>query len=611
MKKINKRIFAALLTLIMVIASFPITSFADTYDWGRKIDNVFYDSYLKKYVSNYVDLDQDGYLSEEECAKVTSLELASKGITNLNGLELFTELETLNINDNNVTNISLSGLTKLKKLYADNNKLSGINVGSQLEVLHMAYNKGLQYPNFGAWPNLIELDCSYSDVATWAMSSICQHTNMEKLYCEGLGLSILDVSKMTNLTELKCGKNSIASIDLSNNKKLEVFDCSDNVVKISISSPSDKFYNFNGNEGNKIDVTKASNWRGATFDYVLNSDGSYASYWLTDFTMYQYKHQVKYDYDLGNGMTATFTLVYEIDGEEDDVILEGYTISLKDKICLNFDMILSDRIASSDAAYLEFKYADKELAQVYVKDTEIYVDENGKKHYLFPCDVPAKEMVCDITAQLFNGDEVSDVYKYTVKDYSEYILENQHLDSYKNSADMVKSMLGYGAYAQIYFMHNTEELAYETKHISDDEREMISEVTAQTLEQYANEDMQYNDAFYFAGSTLTLESRTSMRLYFAVSSKADVSNLEFEYNGKTLDYVKSGNYYCVDIDNISPQNLDKEFVVTVSDGNYKLDVTYSVMSYCYASLVRNSNINLQNAMKALYLYNKAAKEYFE
>jgi hypothetical protein len=123
--------------------------------------------------------------------------------------------------------------------------------------------------------------------------------------------------------------------------------------------------------------------------------------------------------------------------------------------------------------------------------------------------------------------------------------------------------------------------------------------------------MQYNDAFYFAGSTLTLESRTSMRLYFAVSSKADVSNLEFEYNGKTLDYVKSGKYYCVDIDNISPQNLDKEFVVTVSDGNYKLDVTYSVMSYCYASLVRNSNINLQNAMKALYLYNQAAKEYFE
>jgi hypothetical protein len=602
-KSISKKLISIILAVVLAFISMPFTALADG---TINIESYFTDEALRDYILENVDTDKDGFLSEDECLAVKTMDISSLGIEDVSSLKVFTSLEVLDCSDNFITYFELSNLTNLKKLYADYNYINYINIGKQLEVLHIRYNEGSDNFDFSnQWPNLVELDCGYSGLAWYSFSNILNNTKMEKLYCEGLGIPSLDVSKMQNLVELYCSDNALSSLDLSQNPNLKVVECKNNKRTITVS---------NDIYGSWWDLTnfdhdRTSNWQGATYNNFNMWGGE--GHCLTNFDPVNFDYEVTYTYDLGNGMSETFTLVYGVGGSSSSAELTGYTVSLDGNICVNFNMNLSESIASSDTAYMLFTFSDGQTSKVYVKDLEPTV-VNGVKQYVFPCNVPAKEMVCDITAQLFDGDKVSEVYTYTVRDYAESILKNQSVDiSYSEATDVVKSMLNYGAYAQLYFNHKSEDLAHYSKYISATERKKIHEVTAETLEPYAILGKQSNEAFEFYGSNLSLKSKTIMRLYFTVKNVADVDNLKFTCDGQELTYGKSGNLYYVDISNISPEDLDEVYTITVSDGNYSLDVDYSVMAYCYTVVDHGKSETLKDAMRALYLYNQEANEYFE
>jgi hypothetical protein len=606
-KSIRKKLVSLILAVILVIASMPLTVLASN---EINIDNEFKDEMLKEYVIENIDTDNDGFLSEEECLAVKTMDISSLGVKDVSSLKYFTALEVLDCSDNFITCIYLPELTNLKELYASYNNIGSnggyIYVGKQLEVLHISHNVGTDNIEFSTlWPNLIELDCSYSGLAWYSFSKILNNTKLEKLNCEGLGLTSLDVSNMQNLVELYCSNNALASLDLSKNPNLKVVECKNNKRTITLSNG--EYWSWW--ELTNFDHDRASNWQGATY----NDRDKYGnkSYSLTNFDPVSFDYEVTYTYDLGNGMSETFTLVYGVGGNTSNAELTGYTVDLDGDIRVNFNMKLSDEIANSDTAYMAFTFSDGLSSKVYVKDIEPTM-VNGVKQYVFPCHVPAKEMVCDITANFYDGDKVSETYTYTVKDYSEYILKCQLSNNeYGQATDVVKSMLNYGAYAQLYFTHNHENLAHDSKYITTAERKKINSVTADDLESSAIVGDQSNEVFSFYGSNLSLKSKTIMRLYFKISSDADIDNLQFTCNDEVLKYGKSGNLYYVDISNIAPQDLDEIYTVTVSDGNYKLDVNYTAMSYCYVALKTSSNANLKNAVKAIYLYNQAANEYFE
>ena len=69
--------------------------------------------------SSTYDKDGNGILSDDEQALITSLDLSNKGITDLTGIKLLTELQTLYVNNNpGLATIDISGLTKVVNLYA-------------------------------------------------------------------------------------------------------------------------------------------------------------------------------------------------------------------------------------------------------------------------------------------------------------------------------------------------------------------------------------------------------------------------------------------------------------------------------------------------------------
>ena len=75
-------------------------------------------------MTEYADMDADGQLSEEEVSGVTGIDVSGMGIQDLKGIEYFTELESLDCSDNELTSLDLSANAKLQILKAESNCLN-------------------------------------------------------------------------------------------------------------------------------------------------------------------------------------------------------------------------------------------------------------------------------------------------------------------------------------------------------------------------------------------------------------------------------------------------------------------------------------------------------
>lgn len=207
----------------------------------------FPDENFRKYVSDECDTDKNGYLSSNEIKLVKSIMVDVKSISDMTGIEYFTELSFLNCANNQLTSLDISKNTKLQAFYCFNN-------------------------------NLTSLDVSKS-------------TALTILDCHGNQLTSLDVSKNTALISLDCGQNKLTSLDVSQNTALTSLDCSNNlrVVDTCVFDPATLTNGF--------ELSKASNWTNAE---ITNDNKIF----------YLGTGNVTYTYDCGKNQSATFTLVF-------------------------------------------------------------------------------------------------------------------------------------------------------------------------------------------------------------------------------------------------------------------------------------------------------------
>ena len=115
---------------------------------------------------------------------LTILEIKSKGIASLTGIQNFTSLKNLNCYNNQIAEVDFSANTKLEVIFLDKNQFTNLDV-SML-------------------------------------------TNLKEFGCSDNQLTTIDVSNNTNLEGFYCGKNQLTSIDLSNNQNLVGFYCNNN-----------------------------------------------------------------------------------------------------------------------------------------------------------------------------------------------------------------------------------------------------------------------------------------------------------------------------------------------------------------------------------------------
>ena len=130
-------------------------------------------------------------------------------ITNLDGLEAFTNLESLDLSQNAVTDISpLAGLTKLTALSLAGNPVMDVEPLAKLTNLKLLILSNCQAQDYSALSHLINLQVLWLDNSTISdVSPLVSLTNLQTLYLDKS--SVEDFSSLENIYTTLANKDFI------------------------------------------------------------------------------------------------------------------------------------------------------------------------------------------------------------------------------------------------------------------------------------------------------------------------------------------------------------------------------------------------------------------
>jgi hypothetical protein len=282
--------------------------------------------------------------------------------------------------------------------------------------------------------------------------------------------------------------------------------------------------------------------------------------------------------------------------------LYGHSLSLSGNIGINFYMELAPEVFTNyPDAYMLFTLPDNSASQVKINQATQKVI-NEKTYYSFTCKVNSTQMHNVVSAQMiFNDSTKGEIYTYSVDQYVQDSSASTDTEVL-NAKDLINTMSGYGAYAESYFDSKVLSTTAEMQ-------EKVNAVTGSSLSAYAAVESGSQAGLNYIGSSLILESETSIRHYFQLEGEHNISEYTFTLDGNTvLNSVKKGDYYYVQIPNITADNLDTMYTVSVGGFSIK----YAALSYAYSALTNNNSVattQLQDLLKALYLYNQEADKY--
>lgn len=174
-----------------------------------------------------IDSVQDGQLLVASARKVTSLGLASKGISSLQGIEVFASLRFLFCEFNNLTSLDISKNVKLEALsVAQSRRLGYLDVSKNKALRFLVCNSaGLTRLDIRQNTALTSLDCSINQITDLDLSN---NKELTHLICFSNKLSKLDISMTTKLLDIDCQSNQLASLDFRKNILLTYIRCDDN-----------------------------------------------------------------------------------------------------------------------------------------------------------------------------------------------------------------------------------------------------------------------------------------------------------------------------------------------------------------------------------------------
>jgi len=149
----------------------------------------------------------DNLANKDLIEVLTSLNIASKDISDLIGIEFFTSLTFLNITDNNLSQVDISKNILLETFLTDFNQFTTINLTSNVSL-----------KTFEARNNQL----SSLDLSTLV--------DLQTLELEDNQLTALDVNSNTKLAIVDLKDNQIENLDFSNNPELMAFEATNNLL---------------------------------------------------------------------------------------------------------------------------------------------------------------------------------------------------------------------------------------------------------------------------------------------------------------------------------------------------------------------------------------------
>lgn len=175
-------------------------------------------------------------LNEENWAlvkKVETLDIYNKQLTDLSGIEYFTNLTYLRCGNNELASLDVSALRRLETLDCGTNKLTTLDVSDLTGLTRLFCDKNLLTTlDVSDLTGLTTLDCSNNKLANLNASSL---TGLTYLNCNNNSLNSLDVKGLTKLKSLNCTNNQLTTLDASGLTNLSTLNCYGNASMTSLN----------------------------------------------------------------------------------------------------------------------------------------------------------------------------------------------------------------------------------------------------------------------------------------------------------------------------------------------------------------------------------------
>ncbi|WP_298516743.1 hypothetical protein [uncultured Kordia sp.] len=189
---------------------------------------------------------------------ITTLDVSSKNIADLTGIEDFTALQTLYCNDNQLTSLDVQNNLQLADLRCNDNQLTNVDLSSLLQLqIFSATNNQLSSVDISNNSSLLAIAVTENNLTALNTSN---NPLLIQIICGQNQLMSLDVSSNPDLIDLYCYQNQLTTIDVTSNSILEVLWCRSNqLTSINTTGINTlKTYVAYDNQLNAIDVSTNS-----------------------------------------------------------------------------------------------------------------------------------------------------------------------------------------------------------------------------------------------------------------------------------------------------------------------------------------------------------------
>jgi Leucine-rich repeat (LRR) protein len=262
MTKSIHKVLALFLAMILMLAAIPAVVLPTSAAALGASIQFGDDTFKAALISDVgVDTNKDNEISVAEAAAYDgAIILAGWGFTSLDGIEYFTSLTQLCVDNNALSGVlDLSNNTALEFLDCSGNQLTGLDITglSRLTTL-ICYNNDIElitdiiglneeqlgqfdhdeFGPFRTFEEALRISQGWDDGREITQT---MKNELTELDITEMGVTSLDgVEEYTNLTELNCARNKLTEMDISKNVKLVQLDCESNP------------FGYNG----KLDVSK-------------------------------------------------------------------------------------------------------------------------------------------------------------------------------------------------------------------------------------------------------------------------------------------------------------------------------------------------------------------
>ncbi len=205
--------------------------------------------WAKDNIGNFITIDADasGTIEVAETIVVAELFVAQyiatvPPITNISGIEYFTNLRKLNCSGHEISQLDLSSLSNLRELHCVNSNVTTLNVQGLvlLEILRIDENN-FNTIDLSGLINLQQLSLRLNQLASLDVST---NVSLEKVDCRENLLTSLNVVGLSNLLELECSQNNLTSLELSGLGNLTFLACHFNNISALETMPLNSIITF-------------------------------------------------------------------------------------------------------------------------------------------------------------------------------------------------------------------------------------------------------------------------------------------------------------------------------------------------------------------------------